>query len=72
MRAPLFDPQPIMAAYRDAYQRANGTTVQIDYCRGWFSIFSGGMYRSKHRRREIEAFTEALLYRAARRGEVPA
>ena len=58
--------EQIMAAYRDAYEAATGRKVQIDYWRGWYSVFTGGS-QAKYREREIIQMTTALLGRIERR-----
>ena len=54
--------EQIMAAYRDAYREAYGRSVQIDYWRGWYSVFSG-VTQNKYRERDILNMTTALLAR---------
>jgi len=54
--------EQIMAAYRDAYFVAYGRTVQIDYWRGWYSVFSG-VTQNNYRERDILNMTTRLLER---------
>jgi len=58
-------PEQIMTAYREAYQSANGKSVQIDYFRGWYAVYTGGGFQSRHRAREIADLTTRLRYRAS-------
>lgn len=57
-------PDQIIKEYQDAYFAANGRTIQVDYYRGWYAIYSGSGFQTKRRARDLIAYTKTLNYRA--------
>lgn len=54
-----------ISAYKAAFRTANNCEVgDVEYRNGWFRIRNhGAAYGTRHRRREIERFTQTLLSR---------
>ena len=56
-------PDDIIERYTKAYKAAYGRAPQVDYWRGWYSIFTGGV-QWKARAGELVAAAERLEARA--------
>lgn len=58
-------PEEIISDYRDAYRKANGRDIQVDYFRGWYALYSGGS-QTKVRARDLVSYTKELRLRASK------